>query len=191
MDYRFVDPRELKIDECELCARLSVRSLEELDFSELYDRLISEAKPAYAAVRVELYKSERGIRIGSVTTESQALRKLTEGASDCIVLAATLGIGVDRLIYRASKLSHSEAFVLDAIADALIESLCDLAEAEVCQGLYTTGRFSPGYADLELSVGYEILSLCSAEKILGIKTSDSGLMIPKKSVNALIAIKDE
>ena len=79
----------------------------------------------------------------------------------------------------------------DAMADALVESLCDFAEAELCKDITAFGRFSPGYADLELSVGYELLSLCSAEKMLGIKVSESGLMIPKKSVNALIAVKDE
>ena len=191
MKYENVDPRVLKINMNELCARLSVRSIDAFDFSALYDRLIAEAKPAYVATRVGVIRNGDAIQIGNTKTESKALAKFFEGASDYIALVATLGIGVDRLILKTSKLSASEAFVIDAMADALVESLCDFAEAELCKDITASGRFSPGYADLELSVGYELLSLCSAEKMLGIKVSESGLMIPKKSVNALIAVKDE
>ena len=77
-----------------------------------------------------------------------------------------------------------------ALADALIEALCDFAEAEVCSGLDTSGRFSPGYADLELSLGKEIIALTDAERTLGIKLTESGLMVPKKSVNAIIAVRN-
>ena len=191
MKYENVDPRVLKINMNELCARLSVRSIDAFDFSALYDRLIAEAKPAYVATRVGVIRNGDAIQIGNTKTESKALAKFFEGASDYIALVATLGIGVDRLILKTSKLSASEAFVIDAMADALVESLCDFAEAELCKDITASGRFSPGYADLELSVGYELLLLCSAEKMLGIKVSESGLMIPKKSVNALIAVKDE
>jgi hypothetical protein len=84
----------------------------------------------------------------------------------------------------------AEAFIIDALADALIEAVCDAAEEEISLGLDTTGRFSPGYGDLELSLGCEILTLCDAERLLGIKMTESALMVPKKSVSAIIAIKD-
>ena len=190
MDYKFVDPRTLEIDERELSSRLSVPMTEVVDFSGIYEKLMREAKPSYVATRVRL-KAENGeIFIGSTSTRSTALAKIAKGCSEAIVFVATIGVGVDRLILRTSLQSGAEAFILDAMADALVESLCDHAERTLGEGLATVGRFSPGYADLELSVGYEILSLCSAEKLLGIKVSESGLMIPKKSVNAIIMVKD-
>lgn len=190
MNYKNVDVRLLKINKNELMARLSMPTLADDDFSDLYDLLILEAKPAYAATRVPIMRDNGGIVVGYVKTESRALAEFSNGATSYIALVATLGVGVDRLILKASKTSSVNAFIIDAMADALIEALCDYAESELCKGLDANGRFSPGYADLELSVGYEILSLCKAEKTLGIKVTESGLMVPKKSVNALIAVKE-
>ena len=77
-----------------------------------------------------------------------------------------------------------------AMADALIESLCDQAEASITKGFDTVPRFSPGYADLPLHVGVEIVRLLSAETHLGIRFTESGLMVPKKSVSAIVCVKD-
>jgi 5-methyltetrahydrofolate--homocysteine methyltransferase len=190
MDYKNVDPRVLKIDTRELCARLSLPPEREIGFSESLDKLLAVAKPAYVATRVELIRENGKIVIGNVRTESKALERFSSGAKEYILLVATLGIGVDRLILKTSKISAKEAFVTDAIADALIEALCDYAQDELCSGISHVGRFSPGYADLELAAGYEILSICNAEKLLGIKVTEGGLMVPRKSVNAIIAVKE-
>ena len=190
MDYKNIDPRILKINTNELCARLAIPPECDFDFSDLYERLVSEAKPAYVTKRVELIRENEEIRIGGIKTSSKALWRFSSGASGYILLVATLGIGVDRLILKTSKISAKESFIIDAMADALIEALCDYAQKEVGECSSVDGRFSPGYADLELDVGYEILKACNAEKLLGIKITESGLMVPKKSVNAIIAVKE-
>lgn len=188
--YRNIDARELKIDERELAARLGVpygSSAEEL--SALSGELIAASKPAYVATRVKLERKDGRIKIGGVSSQSAALAKLCKDSSECIAIVATLGIGVDRLILKMAERSASGAFFIDALADALVEALCDLAEREVSEGLKTSGRFSPGYADIELGIGREIIALSGADKLLGIRFTESGLMVPKKSVNALIAIR--
>ncbi len=188
---RNVNARELELDGRELAARLGVPyGAESGAYRELYDELIAVAKPAYAATRVKLNREMGGITIGNATSGSTALMKLFEGSSSCLALVATLGVGVDRLILKTAQLSASRAFIIDAMADALIEALCDLAEREICDGLDTRPRFSPGYGDLELSLGKELVALSGADKTLGIRMTESGLMVPKKSVNALIVIKD-
>ena len=190
MDYKNIDPRILKINTNELCARLAIPLQCDFDFSDLYERLVSEAKPAYVTKRVELIRENGEIHIGGIKTSSKALWRFSSGASGYILLVATLGIGVDRLILKTSKISAKESFIIDAMADALIEALCDYAQKEVGECSSVGGRFSPGYADLELDAGYEILKACNAEKLLGIKITESGLMVPKKSVNAIIAVKE-
>ena len=192
MIYRNVDARDLRLDERELKARLgSPEGLLEGENSELYEKLLDAVKPAYAATRVKLNRENDGISIGNAHSRSTALVKLSEGSSSCLALVATLGVGVDRLILKTAQLSASRAFIIDAMADALVEALCDLAEREICNGLKTRPRFSPGYGDLELSLGEELVALTGAEKLLGIRMTESGLMVPKKSVNALIVIRDE
>lgn len=190
MERKFVEPRILKIDERELSSRLSVPLGMDVDIAELYERILEVAKPAYVSERVKICADNSEVRIGAAVTESRAIAKLAEGCSEAVVFVATLGMGVERLLIKSSLSSCTDAFFMDAIADALVEALCDYAEDSLTKGKVSVGRFSPGYADLELSFGHEILRLCSAEKTLGIKLSATGMMIPRKSVNAIIMIKD-
>ena len=186
-----VSPDSLVIDVRELSARLGAPSESLIvGLSELQEKLYSAAKPSYVTMRVKLKRENDVIVIGNAASHSRALSKLLDGSDECILLVATLGIGVDRLVMRTANISPRDAFVIDALADALVEALCDFAEAEVCAGLDTSGRFSPGYADLELSLGRDIIAMTDAERTLGIKLTESGLMVPKKSVNAIIAVRN-
>ena len=169
MIYESIDARELRIDTRELSARLGAPIGTQIDgFEDLYALLLSSAKPAYSAIYVNLNRQNDGIAMGNIHTHSRALREVTRDSTECILLAATLGIGVDRLVIRMGNISARDAFVVDAMADALIEALCDEAEKRLCKGIDTAPRFSPGYADLELSIGREILKMTDAERLLGI-----------------------
>lgn len=190
MIFENVSGESLSIDMRELAARLGTPIAETVVGSErLFGELLRVARPAYTAIRVKLKRENGVIYIGNAKSESKSLAKLCQSSDECLLLCATLGIGVDRLVLKTASISARDAFVIDAMADALIESLCDYAEARICEGLLTTGRFSPGYGDLELSLGGEIIALTDAERAIGIKLTASGLMIPKKSVNAIIAIR--
>ena len=190
MIHRILNVEDLSINERELEARLSYGSVSDEMIKRLYSELSEVARPSYTAIRVKLLRENDGIVLGTAHSKSRSLMRLCRESSECFLLSATLGLSVDRLIMKRSLKSPSEAFVIDALADTMIEAVCDAAENEVTDGLDTTGRFSPGYGDLELSLGSEILTLCDAEKLLGIKMTESGLMVPKKSVSAIIAIKD-
>ena len=190
MIFENVSAESLSIDMRELAARLGTPIAETVVGSErLFGELLRVARPAYTAIRVKLKRENGAIYLGNAKSESKSLAKLCQSSDECLLLCATLGIGVDRLVLKTASISARDAFVIDAMADALIESLCDYAEARICEGLLTTGRFSPGYGDLELSLGGEIIALTDAERAIGIKLTASGLMIPKKSVNAIIAIR--
>ncbi len=192
MIFKAIDPGELNINEHELSARLSMPcDLKKGEEGRLLGEVVTAAKPAYVATRVKITKQNGTITIGSFTSRSQALLKVFNGCSSVIVIVATLGVGIDRFILKKAQISAKEAFVIDALSDAMIEALCDLAEEEMGEGLVTRKRVSPGYADIELSLGKELIVLTAADKMLGIKLTESGMMIPQKSVNALIAVKDE
>lgn len=186
-----VSPDKLAIDMRELAARLGTPIGQTAGGDDmLLVELLRAAKPSYAAMRVKLKRENGAIFIGNAKSESKSLATLCKASDECILLAATLGIGVDRLVLKRASLSARDAFIIDAMADALIEALCDYAESRICEGLDTMGRFSPGYGDLELSLGEEIIALTDAERTIGIKLTAGGMMIPKKSVNAIIAIRN-
>ncbi len=130
---------------------------------------------------------------GCFRTKSRNLLKNLDGCDRVLVMAATLGAEVDRLLLRYGKLSVSRAVVMQAAASAMIEAWCN----EVCAGwkqayearrLYLRPRFSPGYGDFSLSCQEQILNGLEAGKRLGITLTDGGLMMPTKSVTAVSGV---
>ena len=94
---------------------------------------------------------------GCFQTSSRSLLKNLGGCARVLVMAATLGTGVDRLLLKYGKLFMARAVVMQAAAAALIEEVCDRnfeswrKEYEE-KGLYLRPRFSPGYGDFPLSL---------------------------------------
>ncbi len=116
--------------------------------------------------------------------------KHIEGCDRVILFLATLGMGVDRLIKKAQIESMARAVYIDAAASALLEDYCDSLCAEIAKSKIITDRFSPGYGDLPIEVQPKLLKAIGAEKI-GVSCSKTFMMIPTKSVSALIGIRGE
>lgn len=123
-------------------------------------------------------------------------RNLSRNLRDCgeiMVFAATLGVEADYLIHKYSCLELSRAVAVQAASTAMIEAYCD----QVCrrlkqelekEGKYLRPRFSPGYGDFPLVCQPELLNALEAGKRIGIKLTGSLLMLPSKSVSAVMGI---
>ena len=118
--------------------------------------------------------------------KSEGLKKHLEGCREAVIFAATVGIGIDRLIARYSSLSPTKALLFQAIGAERIEALCDEFNAE-----FGGGRFSPGYGDLPLGFQKEIFKILDCPKRIGLTLNESMLMSPSKSVTAIIGVKNE
>jgi vitamin B12 dependent methionine synthase, activation domain len=84
------------------------------------------------------------------------------------------------------------AVALDAAGTAAVESAADEAEVLLrseLKGAELTPRFSPGYGDMPLSFGRDIIKLTEAERYLGVTLTESDTLLPSKSVTAVIGIK--
>ena len=77
------------------------------------------------------------------------------------------------------------AAAAEAFCDEVNDNLRLQAESE---GLYLRPRFSPGYGDLSLDCQRTFLRMLNAGKEIGLTLTDSGLMVPIKSVTAIIGI---
>lgn len=131
------------------------------------------------------------LALGPLTVESAALRKNLAGCEEVILFAATLGVGVDRLIARSGAGRVSDAAVYQAAGAALIEAVCDQAWEELrrageAEGWHLRPRFSPGYGDFPLSCQRELLTLLRAPETIGLTTGESMLLLPTKSVTAVM-----
>lgn len=116
-----------------------------------------------------------------------------EGCSGVILLAATLGNSVDTLLRKMQAQDMAKAVILDAMASAAIEQVCDEAEKEISEKLenkHFTWRFSPGYGDLPIEVQKDFLLALNAQKVIGLCASQSGMLTPTKSVTAVIGVHE-
>lgn len=115
------------------------------------------------------------------------------GCNQVVLLAATLGISADNLIRFWENTDITKSLVLDACATQMIESCCDEIENEVRaeaadRSLNITTRFSPGYGDLPLDIQPGMLAVLDTGRKIGLTCTDSLIMLPRKSVTALIGI---
>ena len=121
------------------------------------------------------------------------IRRLLGNCSGVILFAATLGAEADRMIRRTMLRGGSDGLVMDAVASAMIEAVCDQTEAEFARNRaekeqYLTDRFSPGYGDMPLSDGVLICSLLETSRRIGLTVTGAGMMLPQKSVTAVLGI---
>lgn len=171
----------------ELAARLKMPRDAELSILE---KCISEVRrassPKASCAEIEIDICGDEVNLGGLTVQSRNLAKNLEGCGRGCIMAVTLGAGVDMLLRRKSVTSAAEHFVCDAVASAFAETAADMAEEFFLGNCAHRPRFSPGYGDLTLSIQRDVLGICDAEKLLGIRLSDTNLMIPTKSITAII-----
>ena len=189
--YRQISTDEFKVNEYELSARIGLCSscMEERLMENIPD-LMARVAPKYSAVKCDVeYIFDGEVNIGGIVIKSRDIIKNLGGAKQAYLFAATLGAEVDRFLLRLGVISGAERFVVDGYASALVEALCDFAEAEIFGDSPRCKRFSPGYGDLSLDIQGELLSAVSAENLLGITLTDKKMMVPTKSVTAIIGCK--
>jgi hypothetical protein len=103
------------------------------------------------------------------------------GCEKAIVMCATVGSGVDKLI-RISQISDmARAVVMDSLASVAVEQVCNAFDkiiAEKYSDYNMTFRFSPGYGDYPIELQKIILQMLDAPKKIGLCTNDNFLLTP-------------
>ena len=136
-------------------------------------------------------------RIEGMDVVSRNLSRNLRGCSEVCLMAATLGLGPDRLVQRAEALGKmSRAVILQAAAAAMIEAYCDDVNEEIrmeaaSKGLFLRPRFSPGYGDFSLEHQTELFRILEVQKKIGVTLTGSLLMMPSKSVTAVIGLSKD
>lgn len=123
--------------------------------------------------------------------EGKSIEEHLKGCSQIILLCTTLSGGVDRLIRRKQLTGMAEAMMIDALASAAVEQVCDIAESEILKdfpGLAHTWRFGLGYGDFPLEGQNAFLELLDAPKRIGVCVSPALLLTPIKSVTCVIGL---
>ena len=119
--------------------------------------------------------------------------KMLAECDTAVLLVCTLGAEFDRMMQEWEKRDMARAAVMDVCGSAWTEAVCDEAEEEIrgrFPGRFLTDRFSPGYGDLPLELQKGFLQALDAGRKLGITANDSFLLLPCKSVTAVIGLAD-
>ncbi|WP_102399326.1 methionine synthase [Haloimpatiens massiliensis] len=116
-------------------------------------------------------------------------------AKSCAVMTVTIGGEIEKIIRYYEIVNLTKAAVLDACATVAVEILCDKVEDNIKrfaeeQDLFITQRYSPGYGDFSIEIQSDILRVLGSYK-MGLTCTDNFILMPRKSVTALIGIVDK
>ena len=184
------------VDRREIIRYMGARELTE-ELEALLEECLREAERVlrYAVCWREFPVSVSGnaVDLGFAAVESVSLAKQLAGCSRAVLFAATVGLELDRLIARYSRLQPVKALIFQGIGAERVEALCDAFCTDIRQqaqswGKCTRPRFSPGYGDVPLTLQRDIFRVLDCSRKIGLTLSGSLLMTPTKSVTAIIGV---
>lgn len=174
------------------------RSLPEGELAGRVLRLRDEALDAISPRRAwrRFPVSGGAIESGDVRLDiSGTLAKHIAGCDSAFLACGTIGPRFDAFQRRVSVGSGLDALIAQAIGAALVEKLMDETEAEIRAELAgdesLLPRYSPGYGDFPLSAQRQLFALLDAPRAVGVSLTDDLLMVPTKSVSAVIGVARE
>lgn len=146
-------------------------------------------------IKMNENKNEVYLNNENIKFESKDLHKLLNKCDKCILISVTLGLEIEREIRKLTYTNLTKGVIVDACATTAIEEVCDIIQNNIekdllKQGKHITMRYSPGYGDLSIEKNRDIVNILNSSNRIGLTVSDSGIMIPRKSVVAIIGISD-
>ena len=143
-----------------------------------------------------VFHGQDEVAIGEIQIKSKDLAQHISGCKQAVLFAATLGAQADILLRRWSKLDMSRAVILQACAATVTEAYCDEQEEQISaeaakSGLFLRPRYSPGYGDFSVAHQKDMLAVLNCEKRMGLTVTDSFMLVPTKSVTAVIGLTAE
>ena len=158
-------------------------------------QILREARPRWAWRCFDVAEELEGVRLScGLLLPGRDLKRHLEGCRRAVLFCATLGVQVDSFIRRAQSVDMLHGLALDCAADTAVEQVCDQIEAELqgqFPGCFFPFRYSPGYGDLPLTLQNELLDLLDAPRRVGLTASVSHILIPRKSVTAILGVADQ
>lgn len=151
----------------------------------------------------EIYDIKNDLNLNTIEFENTNLILKSKDVSEllidcdkCVLMCATLGFNIEKNIRRYSYNNLTKGIIIDACATTSIEEICDLIQERILEKVSMeekslTMRYSPGYGDLDISTNKDILNLLDAQRKIGVTVTNTGIMIPRKSVVALIGITNK
>ena len=140
-----------------------------------------------------LYALARDLMNGALNAGRIPFYVLGSIAAAAAILVCTMGAAFERM-QRMKRSDALTALMLDACGSVLVEEGCDQAASALARKhphAFLTDRFSPGYGDLPLTLQPALLASADAFRRLGVQATESCMLIPQKTVTAIIGLSDQ
>lgn len=171
------------------------------DLNSLIDDSINEVlakvKPKRVFQTYNIRRENKDIYIigTNLKLTGEDIYKCLEDCDKVVLMAVTLGNEIERIIRFNQRTNMTKTVILDSIATAYVEEICDKIEEEIFNEYKKLGkglsfRYSPGYGDLGLDIQKGFIDTLNATRLIGLTVSSSNLLIPRKSVTAILGIKN-
>lgn len=184
------------VDRREVLRYAGVPAMQSADLEALCARAEDMAaavlRPEALYVQVPLLVDGDTVCLGDSTWHSESLARHLSGCTQAVLMAATLGLALDRLVQTQSVRTPSFALILNALGAERVEALCDCTEVRIREatGCASTRRFSPGYGDLSIDCQQDMFRMLQCGKYLNLRLTQARMMIPSKSVTAILGLKE-
>ena len=147
--------------------------------------VLAQARPRYVYRIFDIRECEEGVCAEGTDfiLRGNSIKKHLKGCEKAAFFAATISDGIDRQLRIAQVSDITKAFVMDSLASVAVEQVCDKFEQilkEQTQGYY-----------LPIEQQKDFVALLNAPKQIGLSVSSSFMLIPTKSVTAVIGLSKE
>ena len=159
-------------------------------------RCIGEVMNASAPRLVWKRLAVRDGKCESRSLQGSMMQKLLGTSEEIVLMGVTLGAAVERLLMRQEVVNMADAVIMDSCASTAVENVCnnfesDLRRAVEKEGLFLSDRFSPGYGDFPLDAQRNLCAELDTARRIGVSLSPSLLLVPRKSVTAVLGISKD
>ena len=157
-----------------------------------------EPKGIYSKLMIRNISSEGRINLenGLYLETNNSMINLLRGTSYLAFGLSTIGKNLEEKVAELfAKNEYPKAMALDAVGTVASKFLSNYIQSVICQeareqNFQTTKYFSPGSSDWNISQQKNIFQIIPADKI-GVKLTESYMMVPKKSLSWVIGIGKE
>lgn len=197
----YVNDIKGEINRNELLNILKIKKDEEKNIASNLEKIIKEeSEEGLTLSKIEAlwtYRkvtdvSDKGITIeGEICLSEKTFKNYMSEISHIFIALITIGPAIEeRCAELQSKGEYTRALVLDAVGSSVVEDGAGklnhiIAGKNSSEEISYSKRFSPGYGSFALSEQKKISDILPFEK-LGVKLTDSFMMMPQKSITFCI-----
>ena len=160
------------------------------------DEIMTKVSPRGMYRVFDVTQVDEGVDVvgTNLVLTGQSIKNHLAGCDRAVLMAVTLSDVADRLIRTFQVTDMAKAVIMDSMASVAVEQACNNLEEEIRREMpeyYQTFRFGLGYGDLPIGLQRDFIKTLNADKMIGLHVNESLMLVPTKSVTAVIGLSKE